>query len=210
MGVREIWVRVGERKEPVEVDGRMTAEDLIRKMGGDPGKDVVVVNGVTLAPQDRVAEFLTEGENHVKILPKTVVGSSTSNFFNRLKLEETLLREIGFYRVRDGIYRGRVKAGNRIIDMDVLIPRGFPHIRPVIMIYDPWFLGRHPCIIRRNTGIEVHFVDDCWHPEMHAADLAVQAVDFLDRVAKESGGRGYPWRDPVLELARLIRSLRGL
>jgi len=209
VGAREIWVRIGTRKERVEVDENTTAKDLIRELGGDPDRDVIVVNGATLGSNDRVAEHLTEGENYVKMAPKTIFGSSTSNFFKRLKLEETLLRELGFYRVMDGIYRGRVKVGDRVIDMDVLIPPGFPGVRPVIMIYDPWFLGKHPCIIRRNTGIEVHFVDDCWHPGMHAADLAVQAVDFLERVWRNNR-REETWRrDPLSDLMRFIWSLRG-
>ena len=210
---RTVYVRVGSRKEAVEIDGNTTAEELIRKLGGDPERDVITVNGSSTAPGDKIFPLLTGEDDDIRLVPKAKVGrtASTSNFLanqKRLKQEETLLREIGFYPAGRGVYRGLVRAGGKVIEMDVLLPATFPYTRPIIVIHDPSFLGKHPCIIQREFGIEVHFYDSDWKPWMHAADLVVQAVDFLDRVA----GRRctLPWERPgiILELLELLRSSR--
>lgn len=196
-------MKFGERKEEVEIDGRTTAADVIRKVGADPERHVLILNGITRAPEDKILPLLT-GDDELRVVPKTKAGSS-SNFFTgkkRMKMEETLLRELGFYPIAKNVYRGVVKAGDRVLDMDVVFPETFPFARPMILIYDEWFLGKHPCIIARENGIEVHFEDACWRPWMHAADLVASAVDFLDRIA----GVEYVWK----KFQALISSFRSL
>ena len=119
-----------------------------------------------------------------------------------MKQEETLLREIGFVPIGAGIFRGVVKAGKKLVDMDIIFPATFPYARPIVVIHDPSFLGKHPCIIQRDYGIEVHFHDEDWKPWMHAVDLVVLAADFLERV-ENSSVRRIRWEDQLL--LRLLR-----
>lgn len=206
---RTVYVRIGTRKEAVEIDGNTTAEELIRKLGGDPERDVITVNGSSTGPRDKIFPLLTGEDDDIRLVPKAKVGRSTTfNFLTdqkRMKQEETLLREMGFYPLGRGVYRGLVRAGRKVIEMDVIFPATFPYARPIIVIHDLSFLGKHPCIIQREFGLEVHFHDSDWKPWMHAADLVVQAVDFLERVSR----RRVPWRESpgiILELLELLRS----
>ncbi|RLI82418.1 hypothetical protein DRP04_03970, partial [Archaeoglobales archaeon] len=183
MGSRVVYVRVGARKEEIEIDGNTTAEDVIRAVGGDPETYVLIVNGNSLCRKDKVLPLLAEGENDVRILPKAKVGHS-SYFLTgdaRLRQEETLLREIGFLPAGKNRFTGLVKVGKRVIEMDAVLPSTFPYARPIILIHDYSFLGKHPCIMQRDYGIEVHFHDEDWKPWMHAVDLVVLAADFLER-----------------------------
>ena len=68
--------------------------------------------------------------------------------------------------------------------MTVYLPSTFPYSRPIITIDDPSFLGRHPCIMLNEHGIEVHFKDNYWKPWMHASELVVQAISFLRSIEK--------------------------
>ena len=202
---RVVYVRVGARKEEIEIDGNTTAEDVIRAVGGDPEMDVLMVNGNSLGRKDRVLPLLVEGENDVRVLPKAKVGHS-SYFLTgeaRLRQEETLLREIGFLPSRRNTFTGLVKVGKRILEMEVVLPSTFPYSRPVVLIHDHSFLGKHPCIMLRENGIEIHFHDEDWKPWMHAVDLVVLATDFLERVEKGSVRGRVRWEDQIL--LRLLR-----
>ncbi len=183
-GKRTIHIRVGTDKIPVEIDERTTAKDIKRKLGRTDM--VLIVNGNTLADDDKILPLLTEGENDIRLVPNTPVGSSFSFFTGkmRLKQEETLLRELGFLPSGYREFSGLVKVGDRIIRMRVYLPSTFPYSRPIITIDDPSFLGRHPCIMLNERGIEVHFQDSYWKPWMHASELVAQAIGFLRSIEK--------------------------
>lgn len=203
-GRRTIYVRVGPNKVPVEVDEKTTARDIKRMLGAS--KDyVLTINGNAVSDNDKILPLLTEGENTVTLAPPTVVGSSSFSFFTgemRLKQEETLLREIGFFPSGHREFSGLVKVGDRVIMMKVYLPSTFPYSRPIITINDPSFLGRHPCILRSSYGIEVHFHDSCWKPWMHASELVVQAISFLRSLEKRRGGSSWA---SLGELRRMMR-----
>ena len=206
-GKRTVYVRVGTDKVPVEIDEKTTAGDIKRKLGRTDM--ILTVNGNTVADSDKILPLLTEGENYIRLMPESPVGSSSLFFTGekRLKQEETLLREIGFVPTGARRFSGFVRAGSRIVKMHVYLPSTFPYSRPIITIDDPYFLGKHPCIMQRDYGIEVHFHDEDWKPWMHAADLAVQAIAFLKSVEKRCG-RWIP--EELISLLRLAGSLRGI
>lgn len=183
-GRRTVHIRVGTDKIPVEIDERTTARDIKRKLGR---RDMVlIVNGNTVADDDKILPLLTEGENDIRLVPNTPVGSSFPFFIGemRLKQEETLLRELGFVPSGYREFSGFVRVGNKIISMTVYLPSTFPYSRPIITIDDPSFLDKHPCIMLNEHGIEVHFKDNYWKPWMHASELVAQAISFLRSIEK--------------------------
>ncbi len=212
MGVerkRRIEISVGADKVPVEIDERTTAGD-IKRMLGRTGKDwKLLVNNVALSDNEKVMPKLTGKDDEIMIVPRTDVGFS-SNFLTgekRLKQEETLLRRMGF--LPDGYrkYSGLFMACGRIVKMTVYLPQTFPYSRPIITIDDPYFLGKHPCIIRSSYGIEVHFHDYDWKPWMHASELVAQAISFLKSFEK----RGVPCadREDIIALVERYIELLG-
>lgn len=205
-GRRVVYVRIGNRKEPVEIDRRTTAADILRKVGADPENYILTVNGASKAPEDKILPLLT-GDDDLRVFPRTEVGSFPIFLTGRrrMKQEETLLREICFHPIAENVFRGVVKAGNRVLDMDVIFPATFPYARPMILIYDRWFIGKHPCIIPRREGIEVHFRDEEWKPWMHAVELVSNTVDFLERVTRRSGYICPPDLETFLSLLRSLR-----
>jgi hypothetical protein len=190
-GRRRIEISVGADKVPVEIDERTTAGDVKRKLGraGDDWK--LLVNNVALSDEEKILPKLTGKDDEIALVPRTDVGSSSIFLTGekRLKQEETLLRRMGF--LPDGYrrYSGLFMAGDRIVKMSVYFPATFPYSRPIITIDDPYFLGKHPCIIRSSYGIEVHFHDSDWKPWMHASELAAQAISFLKSLVKRRVSR---------------------
>ena len=113
MGMEErkvVYVKIGERKEEVEVDGKTTAADILREIGADPKRHMLILNA--LQEPRRTKYSLLTGDDELRVVTKTKVGSSF-NFFTgkkRIKVEETLLRELGFYPIAKNVYRGVVKG----------------------------------------------------------------------------------------------------
>ena len=196
-------VRVGARHVLVEIDNNTTAEDIIRMVGGDPERDVLTVNSTTRGRKDRILPLLTGRDDDVRVISRAKVGSL---YFltgeKRLRQEETLLREIGFFPSGRNRFTGPVMVGKRIVEMEVILPLTFPYARPIILVHDHSFLGRHPCIMLREEGVEIHFRDEDWKPWMHAADLVVLASDFLERVEKNRKKGRPEWGQRVI--ARLL------
>jgi len=206
-GKRTVYVRVGTDKVPVEIDEKTTAGDIKKKLGRTDM--ILTVNGNTVADSDKILPLLTEGENDVRLMPESPVGSLFPFFTGekRLRQEETLLREIGFVPTGARRFSGFVRTGSRIVKMHVYLPSTFPYSRPIITIDDPYFLEKHPCIMERDYGIEVHFHDEDWKPWMHAADLAVQAIAFLKSVERRDT-RWIP--EKLISLFRLAGSPRRI
>ena len=203
---RLVHVRVGCEIKDVVIDENTTAEDLIRAVGAKPEMSLLLVNGISVYRKDRILPLLKEGED-IRVLPRVLFNFLTGE--ERLRQEETLLREIGFLPAGKNRFRGLVKAGRKVIEMEVILPSTFPYTRPLIMISDRSFLGKHPCIMLRENGIEVHFHDEDWKPWMHASDLVVQASDFLGMVERRKIRRGIRWADQIL-LRLLEEQLRLL
>ncbi len=208
-------VRVGADVVPMYVDANMTAGDLKRELNLDSRDYIVRVNDVTLTDEEKILRYITSDRDEVEVLPVTDVGSSdslSSNFLTgekRLRQEETLLRRIGFVPVKDrkNRYVGIVRACGRTFKMFVTLPETFPYSRPIITINDPWFLNKHPCIIRRGWEVEIHFHDEDWNPRMHASQLALNAIRFLKSFERDYcplGGAGV-WTTALMKIYWALR-----
>lgn len=177
MQSREIFVRVGPDKVPVKIDSNTTAGD-IKRMLGKPDM-ALTINGNTVGDRDKVMPLLSEGDNDIRLVPKATVGWESHPFSFRLKQEETLMREIGFYPVDGKSYVGSTVIGGDIVNILVLVPETFPYSQPRIIVQDRDFLGLHHCIIPDSLGARIHFRDNQWRPDMHIADLTMNAIAFL-------------------------------
>ncbi len=185
---RVVYVQlVGGDSVPVNVDANMTAGDLKRELGFDEREFIVRVNNVTLRDDERILDFVRSERDSVEILPVTDVGRISRNFLTgeeRFRLEDTLLRRIGFSRIGERRYVAAARACGRIFRIYVTLPETFPYSRPVITIDDRWFAGKHRCIVDRGNEIEVHFHDSDWEPWMHAHHLALNALRFLNSLGR--------------------------
>ncbi len=212
-GPRRIEVLIGADRVPVEIDERTTARDVKRKLGRDSSEWMLLVNNVVLGDKEKILPKLTGKDDDIRLVPKTDVGSSLIFLTGekRMKQEETLLRGMGFVPDGHRKYSGLFMACGRIFKMTVYLPPTFPYSRPIITIDDPYFLGKHPCILRSSYGIEVHFHDSDWKPWMHAADLAAQAVSFLKSFEKKEEERDVPCadREDIIALVERYIELLG-
>ena len=215
MGVQEkvVNVRIGADLVPMHVDAEMTAGDLKRELNLNRRDYIVRVNNGTLTDGEKILRYIASDRDEVEILPVTDVGASASSIFltgeRRHRQEEVLLRKIGFVPVKDrrNRYVGIVRACGRTFKMFVTLPETFPYSRPVITINDPWFLNKHPCIVRRGMEIEIHFHDEDWDPRMHASQLALNAIRFLKSFERDYcplGGADV-WTAALMRLYWMLR-----